>query len=98
MTKSKALSAAEKTTLSSNIASLNHLIIIITKQILVVQQDLSILIGAPYPATFLAVKKIDLVIFQNILEMIREAFKKKEKKTVAFFILGSDPPPIFQKV
>ena len=24
---------------------------------------------------------------------LREAFKKKEKKSMKFFILGSDPPP-----
>ena len=63
MTKSIALTSTEKTSLGSNVADLNKLIIILTKQIMVVQQELSILIGAPYSATFLAVEKIDLVQF-----------------------------------
>ena len=67
MTKSIALTSTEKTSLSSNIADLNKLIIILTKQIMVVQQELSILIGAPYSATFLAVEKIDLVILNVII-------------------------------
>lgn len=61
MTKSIALTDTEKKELTSNIADINKLIIIITKQIMVVQHELSILIGAPYSATFLAVEKIDLV-------------------------------------
>ena len=62
MTKSIVLTVTEKASLVSNIASINKLIIILTKQIMVVQHELSILIGAPYSATFLAVEKIDLVI------------------------------------
>ena len=61
MTKSIALTDAEKKEVTSNIADINKLIIVITKQIMVVQHELSILIGAPYSATFLAVEKIDLV-------------------------------------
>ena len=67
MTKSIALTSTERTSLVSNIADLNKLIIILTKQIMVVQQELSILIGAPYSATFLAVEKIDLVILNVII-------------------------------
>ena len=62
MIKSITLTVTEKASLISNIASINKLIIILTKQIMVVQHELSILIGAPYSATFLAVEKIDLVI------------------------------------
>ena len=67
MKKSIALTSTERTSLVSNIADLNKLIIILTKQIMVVQQELSILIGAPYSATFLAVEKIDLVILNVII-------------------------------
>ena len=67
MTKSIALTSTEKASLGSNVADINKLIIILTKQIMVVQQELSILIGAPYSATFLAVEKIDLVILNVII-------------------------------
>ena len=67
MKKSIALTSTERTSLVSNIADLNKLIIILTKQIMVVQHELSILIGAPYSATFLAVEKIDLVILNVII-------------------------------
>ena len=61
VTSSVALSSDEKTTISSVITSFDSLIISITKQIMVVQHDLSIIIGAPYSFSLLDIEMINMV-------------------------------------
>ena len=61
-----ALSDAQKSTVTVTISSLNALIVSITKQIMVIQQELSLLIGAPYSASFLSMDIINLVKFNII--------------------------------
>ena len=56
-----ALSEAQKSRVTITISSLNALIVSITKQIMVIQQELSLLIGAPYSASFLSMDIINLV-------------------------------------
>ena len=66
VTSSVALSSDEKTTISSVITSFDSLIISITKQIMVVQHDLSIIIGAPYSFSLLDIEMINMVSIINI--------------------------------
>ena len=66
VTSSMALSSDEKTTISGVITSFDSLIISITKQIMVVQHDLSILIGAPYSFSLLEIEMINMVSITNI--------------------------------
>ena len=65
VTSSVALSSDEKTTISSVITSFDSLIISITKQIMVVQHDLSIIIGAPYSFSLLDIEMINMVSIIN---------------------------------
>ena len=69
VTSSMALSSDEKTTISGVITSFDSLIISITKQIMVVQHDLSILIGAPYSFSLLEIEMINMVSIINIRVM-----------------------------
>ena len=69
VTSSLALSSDEKTTISGVITSFDSLIISITKQIMVVQHDLSILIGAPYSFSLLEIEMINMVSIINIRVM-----------------------------
>ena len=66
VTSSLALSSDEKTTISGVITSFDSLIISITKQIMVVQHDLSIIIGAPYSFSLLEIEMINMVSIINI--------------------------------
>ena len=66
VTSSMALSSDEKTTISGVITSFDSLIISITKQIMVVQHDLSIIIGAPYSFSLLEIEMINMVSITNI--------------------------------
>ena len=66
VTSSMALSSDEKTTISGVITSFDSLIISITKQIMVVQHDLSIIIGAPYSFSLLEIEMINMVSIINI--------------------------------
>lgn len=66
VTRSMALSSDEKTTISGVITSFDSLIISITKQIMVVQHDLSIIIGAPYSFSLLEIEMINMVSIINI--------------------------------
>ena len=58
MTENLALTEVEKSTITEVLTSINVHIVSITKQILVVQQELSLLIGAPYSFKLLDVEKI----------------------------------------
>ena len=69
VTSSMALSSDEKTTISGVITSFDSLIISITKQIMVVQHDLSIIIGAPYSFSLLEIEMINMVSIINIRVM-----------------------------
>ena len=69
VTSSMALSSDEKTTISGVITSFDSLIISITKQIMVVQHDLSILIGAPISFSLLEIEMINMVSIINIRVM-----------------------------
>ena len=73
VTSSMALSSDEKTTISSVITSFDSLIISITKQIMVVQHDLSIIIGAPYSFSLLDIEMINMVSIINT-RVIRNNF------------------------
>ena len=73
VTSSVALSSDEKTTISSVITSFDSLIISITKQIMVVQHDLSIIIGAPYSFSLLEIEMINMVSIINT-KVIRNNF------------------------
>ena len=73
VTSSMALSSDEKTTISSVITSFDFLIISITKQIMVVQHDLSIIIGAPYSFSLLEIEMINMVSIINT-RVIRNNF------------------------
>ena len=73
VTSSVALSSDEKTTISSVITSFDSLIISITKQIMVVQHDLSIIIGAPYSFSLLDIEMINMVSIINT-RVIRNNF------------------------
>ena len=66
VTSNVALSSDEKTTISGVITSFDSLIISITKQIMVVQHDLSILIGAPYSFSLLEIEMINMVSIISI--------------------------------
>ena len=58
MTQSIALTEVQKSTILEVLTSINLHIVSITKQIMVVQQELSLLIGVPYSFKFLEIEKI----------------------------------------
>ena len=58
MTQNIEMTESEKSSITEVLTSINYHIVLITKQILVVQQELSLLIGAPYSFEFLDIEKI----------------------------------------
>ena len=58
VTQSIALTEVQKSTILEVLTSINVHIVSITKQIMVVQQELSLLIGVPYSFKFLEIEKI----------------------------------------
>ena len=61
VTKNLVLTEAEKSAIIEVLISINYHIVLITKQILVVQKEISLLIGAPYSFKFLDIEKINEV-------------------------------------
>ena len=71
VTENLALTEVEKSTITEVLTSINVHIVSITKQILVVQQELSLLIGAPYSFKLLDVEKITEVKIHNSIIIMK---------------------------
>ena len=71
MTENLALTEVEKSTITEVLTSINVHIVSITKQILVVQQELSLLIGAPYSFKLLDVEKITEVKINSSIVIMK---------------------------